>query len=117
MQFPIGWLIGSLLILLVSLLGDTLDTGDIASNARHDSGYTGYLRLALVGYGLGPTAVALFTDYVFVDENSLNLSIATIAITLGPLAALITWFGLKPYAASVVRAEQWNHVDTASGNR
>ena len=74
-----------------------------------------YFILNLVGYGLGPTAVAIFTDYVFVDENSLNLSIATIAITLGPLAALITWFGLKPYAASVARAEQWNEAGAASG--
>lgn len=72
-----------------------------------------YFILNLVGYGLGPTAVALFTDYVFMDENSLNLSIATISITLGPIAALVTWSGLKSYGKSVARAEQWREAKTA----
>lgn len=66
-----------------------------------------YLILNLVGYGLGPTAVALLTDYVFVREDALNLSMSLLAGTLAPLAALITWFGLKPYGESVARAGVW----------
>jgi MFS family permease len=72
-----------------------------------------YFILNLVGYGLGPTVVALFTDYLFVDENSLNLSIAVISITLGPIAALVTWSGLKSYGRSVARAEQWHKTISA----
>ena len=66
-----------------------------------------YLILNLVGYGLGPTAVALLTDYVFVREDALHLSMSLLAVILAPLAALITWFGLKPYGESVARAENW----------
>lgn len=67
-----------------------------------------YFILNLVGYGMGPTVVALFTDYVFVREDALNLSMSMIAIILGPTAALITWFGLKPYGRSVARATEWS---------
>jgi MFS family permease len=67
-----------------------------------------YLVLNLVGYGLGPTAVALLTDYVFIRGDALNLSMSLIAVTLGPIAALITWYGLKPYGDSVARAGKWN---------
>lgn len=67
-----------------------------------------YFILNLVGYGLGPTVVALLTDYVFVRENALNLSMALIAAVLAPLAALITWSGLKPYGECVARAGQWS---------
>ena len=66
-----------------------------------------YLILNLVGYGLGPTAVALLTDYVFVREDALHLSMSLLAVILAPLAALITWTGLKPYGESVARAENW----------
>jgi len=58
----------------------------------------------IVGYGLGPTAVALFTDYVFHAESALRYSIATVAAIAAPLAVLVVWYGLKPYGQSVVRA-------------
>lgn len=65
-----------------------------------------YFVLNLLGYGLGPTLVALFTDYVFVREDALNLSMSLIAVTLGPIAALITWYGLKPYGQCVANFNQ-----------
>jgi MFS family permease len=58
----------------------------------------------IVGYGLGPTAVALFTDYVFRAEGALRYSIASVAGITAPLAVLIVWYGLKPYGQSVLRA-------------
>lgn len=58
----------------------------------------------IVGYGLGPTAVALFTDYVFHAESALRYSIATVAAIAAPIALLVVWYGLKPYGQSVVRA-------------
>jgi MFS family permease len=58
----------------------------------------------IVGYGLGPTAVALFTDYVFHAESALRYSITTVAAIAAPLAVLVVWYGLKPYGQSVVRA-------------
>jgi MFS family permease len=58
----------------------------------------------IVGYGLGPTAVALFTDYVFHAESALRYSLTAVAAITAPLAVLIVWYGLKPYGRSVLRA-------------
>ena len=58
-----------------------------------------YLLLAgLMGIGLGPTAVALMTDYVFHNDAALRYSLALIA---GPSALFGLWLigsGLRPYA-------------------
>jgi len=60
----------------------------------------------LVGLGLGPTAMALMTDFVFGDDKALRYSIAlTTAIAL-PLAALVLTLGLKPYARAVRALEE-----------
>jgi MFS family permease len=61
----------------------------------------------VVGFGAGPFLVALFTDYVFHDDAALRWSLASVAAISGPLAVLLTWYGLKPYAACVVRSRTW----------
>jgi MFS family permease len=61
----------------------------------------------VVGFGAGPFLVALFTDYVFRDDASLRYSLATVAALIGPAAALLTWYGMRPYAACVVRSRTW----------
>jgi hypothetical protein len=58
----------------------------------------------IIGYGIGPTAVALFTDYVFHAENDLRYSITAVASITAPIAVLVVWYGLKPYGESVMRA-------------
>lgn len=62
----------------------------------------------LVGYAIGPLFVALFTDYVFHAESAIRYSLSTAAAITGPIAVLITWWGMKPYARSVARAAAWN---------
>jgi MFS family permease len=62
----------------------------------------------LVGYAIGPLFVALFTDYVFHAESAIRYSLTTAAAITGPIAVLITWWGMKPYARSVARAAAWN---------
>ncbi len=57
-----------------------------------------------VGYGLGPTTVALFTDYVFRAESALRYSITSVAAIAAPTALFVVWYGLKPYGQSVLRA-------------
>ncbi|MBL8552491.1 MAG: MFS transporter [Hyphomonadaceae bacterium] len=57
----------------------------------------------VIGFGLGPTIVALLTDYVFGRESQLNLSMATVAFVVGPIAAFVVWSGLKAYGAVVAR--------------
>lgn len=61
----------------------------------------------LIGFGLGPTSVALLTDYLFRSEAALGYSMSLAATLLGPIAALVIWAGLKPYGRSVVRASAW----------
>jgi MFS family permease len=66
-----------------------------------------YLLLAgLLGIGLGPTAVALVTDYVFHDSGALGYSMA---LTAGPAAVMGLWLigsGLKYYAATFAVLQQ-----------
>jgi MFS family permease len=61
----------------------------------------------VVGFGAGPFLVALFTDYVFHDDAALRYSLAAVAAITGPAAALLTWYGMRPYAACVVRSRTW----------
>jgi MFS family permease len=61
----------------------------------------------VVGFGAGSFCVALFTDYVFGNELALRYSLATVAAIIGPVAALLTWYGMRPYAACVVRSRTW----------
>jgi MFS family permease len=61
----------------------------------------------VVGFGAGSFLVAVFTDYVFGNESQLKYSLSSVAIIIGPVAAILTWYGLKPYAACVVRSRSW----------
>jgi len=61
----------------------------------------------VVGFGAGPFLVAVFTDYVFHDDAALRYSLASVAAIIGPVAVLLTWYGMKPYAACVVRSRTW----------
>jgi hypothetical protein len=62
----------------------------------------------VVGFGLGPTFVAVFTDFVFGDESQLRYAMVAASAVIGPLAALVIWRGMKPYGASVARARLWS---------
>lgn len=57
----------------------------------------------IVGFGLGATVVATFTDMVFGDEMMLRYSLAATGAVMGPISILCFWLGLKPYARSVER--------------
>lgn len=49
----------------------------------------------LLGIGLGPTLVALITDYGFGSDMALRYSLAIVAAIFAPLGAVIFWCGLK----------------------
>jgi MFS family permease len=57
----------------------------------------------VIGFGLGPTIVALFTDYLFHSERMLGRSMAVATLTLGSLTAIIMWFGVKPYGRTMAQ--------------
>jgi MFS family permease len=55
------------------------------------------LLTSAFGMGLGPTAVALFTDNVFTGPTGLGLSLAVVCAIAAVLTILSMWFGLKPF--------------------
>lgn len=63
--------------------------------------------ITLIGLGIGPTAVALVTDFVFADDTALRYSLL-IVTTLAVLASVVLlWMSLKPYRESLLRLQQW----------
>ena len=57
----------------------------------------------VIGFGLGPTMVALFTDYLFHSDRMLGHSMAVATSALGSLTAVIMWFGVKPYGRAIAQ--------------
>jgi len=63
--------------------------------------------LNLIGLGLGPTAVAFFTQHVFGRDEAVNYSLLVVAVTASLVAALLLWIGLKPFLRSLDRLNLW----------
>ncbi|RME69141.1 MAG: MFS transporter, partial [Alphaproteobacteria bacterium] len=61
--------------------------------------------VSFLSLGLGPTLVALATDFVFGDDMKVGWSLALAASIAGPLAALILTWGLAPYRHSLARVQ------------
>ena len=57
----------------------------------------------VIGFGLGPTFVALFTDFFFHSENLLGHAITVATLTLGTVTAFIMWAGVKPYGRAIAQ--------------
>ena len=47
----------------------------------------------MIGLGLGPTAIAASTDYIFHDDRAINFSIALVGTVSLLLGSLILWAG------------------------
>ena len=62
----------------------------------------------IIGFGLGPTFIAVITDYVFGNEDQLGHAMSLAALIMEPLAAFIFWWGMKPYGESYVKAKAWS---------
>lgn len=57
--------------------------------------------LNLIGIGLGPTSVALFTDYIFKDESAIRYSMVLLYLIGGGIATLLTLLAIKPYRKAI----------------
>jgi MFS family permease len=62
----------------------------------------------IIGFGLGATIVALFTQYVFGSDALLRYSLATTVAVLAPVALVTLASGLKAYGKSVERSRSWS---------
>lgn len=61
----------------------------------------------LIGLGLGPTAVALFTDYVFKGDEFVGYSLAVVGAAGAALATLFFLLALAPFRNSLDYLEKW----------
>lgn len=67
-----------------------------------------YFIISLAGLTLGPTSVALFTDYVFRDEAALRYSMAIVGFA-APLLSVVAALAMRrSYLASVAESETWD---------
>lgn len=64
----------------------------------------------LMGLAVGPTMVAVITDYVFASDGAVRYSLAITTLLMAPPAALVLGLGLKHYRASMNATENWMPV-------
>lgn len=68
---------------------------------------------SLIGLGLGPTAVALFTDYVFQDEALVGNSMAAVIATTMPIAFILYASARRRYRRIIDRQTQLTLLELA----
>lgn len=66
-----------------------------------------YFVINLIGLTIGPTAIALLTDYYFKDTADLPYSMAVVAAISWISSLLVLIWGLKHYRRSVAKAASW----------
>ena len=63
--------------------------------------------ITLIGLGIGPTAVALVTDYLFADDQALRYSLLIVSTLAVASSLFLLAKGLQPYRESVLHLQQW----------
>lgn len=69
--------------------------------------------ITLIGMGIGPTAVALMTQYGFGEDNMLRYSICLVTGAALILAAILLTLGLKHYRKSLDDLPNWTQKNMA----
>ncbi|MBX3497242.1 MAG: MFS transporter [Parvibaculum sp.] len=64
--------------------------------------------VTIIGLGLGPTSIALVTDYVYGDEMMLRYSLAVVPAIVLTLAITAGLLGLRPYIGSLDYLKRWS---------
>ena len=82
---------------------------DIMPNSMRGQASAIYLFVVtLIGLGIGPTAVALVTDYVFADDQALRYSLLIVTGLAVLSSVILLWRGLAPYRASREHLDLWS---------
>lgn len=66
-----------------------------------------YFVLNAVGFFVGPTSVAVLTDYVFGDESQLRYSMLVVAAVVSVVSAVLLTWCLPHFRAAVRESRQW----------
>jgi len=130
LPFSIAWplattpMLALTLLVLANTIGNTaLLTGPALVQELAPNEIRGLLLAGLatfqgiIGAGLGPTSVALVTDFVFHDDTKLGFSIMAIAVPSYVMAALLAGFGARSYArcrADVLALTSHHPIDLAT---
>jgi MFS family permease len=61
--------------------------------------------LSLIGTGVGPTMVALFTDKYFKNDAALGSSMALTIAIAAPVSAVLLWLARRPYREALERVD------------
>jgi hypothetical protein len=64
--------------------------------------------LNLIGLGIGPSAVAMTTQYIFKRDDAVNLSLMYVSLGGYVLAAILLFAGSKPFLGSLERLKHWH---------
>lgn len=63
----------------------------------------------LIGLGLGPSAVAFFTDKVFADESMVRYSLLVVSTAAGGLSIMLLWFAMHYFKQSLGHLTAWQN--------
>ena len=66
----------------------------------------------MVGLGLGPTAVALLTQYFFKDDTMVGYSLLSVSIISTAASGTLLYFGMRHFVVSLDRLKQWTPDNT-----
>ena len=66
-----------------------------------------YFILNAVGFFVGPTAVALVTDFYFADESQLRYSMFVVAAAVSVIGTWLLLYNLPHFRAAAREAKQW----------
>ncbi len=61
----------------------------------------------LIAMGIGPTLIAVISDYVLQDKGNIALTLLLVCAVILPLSAILMSFALKFYRQSVDDAQAW----------
>jgi MFS family permease len=70
------------------------------------------IMLTLLGLGLGPTLIAMITQYVLHDEKLIRYSLVIFSGVVAPLGAIALLVALKPFQRVVQESQTWTGVQS-----
>ncbi len=69
----------------------------------------------IIGLGLGPTAVALFTDYVFGRDDAVRYSLTIVMVASLVVACALLALGRPAYARTLAYRDKWQAAHASTG--
>ena len=71
-----------------------------------------FFVISMAGYTLGPTSVALLTDYVFQDESLIRYSISIVALIVGMVGVFAGFKCIPHYRKYIAKVQTGNFTES-----